>query len=273
MSSSAPLPLPSIGYGTWDRPGKEAYQGVLWALEAGYRHIDTAQQYENEAEVGQALRDSGLARNEVFITTKVSAENYGPGEVLRSTRASLERLGIEQVDLLLLHWPAPHDRVPMEQYVTEFALTLDQGLARTLGVSNFTVRQLGQAQQILGHRKLWTNQVECHVFLQNRAVVTACRKRQMPVTAYCPLARGAVRPDPVLNELGQLLGATPSQIALAFLLHEGHIVIPSSSSQAHIKENLAAGQLELNEEQLSRLRRLDCGQRLVDGPWCPQWDQ
>lgn len=265
--------IPSMGYGTWNRSGQEAYQGVLWAIEAGCRHIDTAQGYRNEEEVGRAIKDSGLARSEVFITTKIAPENYGPGEVMRTAKQSLEKLGVEKVDLLLLHWPSPHNEYPLESYVSQFAEVYDAGLSQQIGVSNFTIALIDEAQRLLGKREIVTNQVEIHVYMQNRPIVDHCRKLGVSTTAYSPLARGALTDDPVLSEIGKPHGVSAAQVALAFLIAEGHVVIPSSGKQDRIASNFAARNLQLSEAELGRVRALEKGMRLVNGDWTPDWDQ
>lgn len=265
--------IPTVGYGTWNRSEQEAYQGVLWALEAGYRHIDTAQGYKNEQSVGRALKDSSVPRSEVFLTTKIAPENYGSGQVMKTARDSLEKLGVDQVDLLLLHWPSPHNEYPLASYIEQFAAVFDEGLARHIGVSNFTIPLIDQAQQLLGKRRLVMNQVEIHAYMQNRPIVDHCRSIGVPTTAYSPLARGAVVGDPLLAEVAKAHGATGEQIALAFLLAEGHVVIPSSGKKERIASNLAARTVKLSQEQVQRLRSLEKGLRLVNGDWTPTWDE
>jgi 2,5-diketo-D-gluconate reductase B len=262
-----------MGYGTWNRPGEQAENGVLWAIEAGCRHIDTAQGYGNEAEVGRAIRTSGIPRSELFVTTKVAPENYGPGRVMESCKQSLEKLGVGPVDLLLLHWPSPHGEHALESYVSQFAEVFDAGMAKRIGVSNFTISLIDEAQKLLGRRRISMNQVEIHVFMQNRPIVDHCRSIDVPTTAYSPLARGAVVGDPLLGEIARSHDATDAQIALAFLLAEGHVVIPSSGKRERIVENFEARKIELSRSEVEQLRGLERGQRLVNGDWTPDWDE
>lgn len=264
--------IPQMGYGTWNRPGDEAYNGVVWAIEAGCRHIDTAQGYNNEDEVGRAIKDSGVARNDLWVTTKVAPENYGPGEVMRTAKESLEKLQMDQVDLMLLHWPSPHDEYTMESYMSQFAEVFDAGMAKNIGVSNFTIPLLTKAIALLGDRKIITNQCEIHVYMQNRPIVDHCKSIGIPMTAYSPLARGAVVGDELLAEIGKAHDATGEQIALAFLMAEGHIVIPSSGKKERIITNFAARKIDLSEDEVIRLRGLEKGMRLVNGDWTPTWD-
>ncbi len=265
-------PIPSIGYGTWNRSGDEAYSGVLWALEAGYRHIDTAEGYRNEEFVGSAIADSGVARDDIFLTTKVAPESFGPGQIHGHVEASLEKLRCEQVDLLLLHYPSINDEFDIEDYMAQFAEVYDKGLTKHIGVSNFTIRHIDRALELLGDRKLITNQVEIHVFMQNRPIVAHCQAKGIPLTAFSPLARGGVADHPVLTKIGAAHDASPAQIALAFLIHEGYVVIPSSGNKERLVANLAAADIVLNDAEMAQLSALEEGRRLVNGPWCPTWD-
>ncbi len=266
-------PMPQIGYGTWNRKGGEAYDGVIWALEAGYRHIDTAEGYRNEEFVGQAIADAGVPRGEIFLTTKVAPESFGPGQIMGHVEASLEKLRTDRVDLLLLHYPSIKDEYEIEDYMAQFAEVFDKGLTRHIGVSNFTKRYIDRALELLGDRTILTNQVEIHPLMQNRPIVDYCRARGIPLTAYSPLARGAVSKSAGLAEIAAAHEASPEQIALAFLLQEGHVVIPSSGNRARIGANLAAAGIGLAEAEMQAIRALDAGLRLVNGPWCPDWDE
>jgi len=264
--------IPTIGYGTWNRPDQAAYDGTLLALDAGYRHLDCAEGYENEEFVGRAIRDSGLARKDLWVTTKVAPESFGPGQVRPHAEASIEKLGVGPVDLLLLHYPSIKDEYAIEDYMGQLADVYDAGLCRHIGVSNFTKSYLAKAIELLGDREILTNQVELHVYLHNGPIVDDCRAWGIQMTAYSPLARGAVHDDPVLAKIAASHGATPAQIALAWLISEGHIVIPSAGSKGRIEENFAAGQITLSENERAEIAALDKGMRLVDGPWCPVWD-
>jgi 2,5-diketo-D-gluconate reductase B len=265
-------PIPQLGYGTWNHPGDECYNGVLWALEAGYRHLDCAEGYKNEDEVGRAIADSGVARKDLFITTKVAPESYAPGNILPTVKRSLEKLRVEQVDLLLLHWPSIKDEYDINDYMAQFAEVYDLGLTKHIGVSNFTKHYIDKAMELLGNRKLVTNQCEIHVYHRNRIIVDYCATKGIPMTAYCPLARGAIKGDPVLGDIAKAHGATEGQVAIAYLLHEGHVTIPSSANRDRIRENFGAKDLSLSADDMTRLRGLDRNQRLVNGSWCPKWD-
>lgn len=259
-----------MGYGTWNRDGDEAYNGVLWALEAGCRHIDTAQGYNNEELVGKAIKDSGIPRDEIHITTKVAPENFD--DVRGSIEVSLEKLGLGPVDLLLLHWPSIGGKERQEDYVGEFGQAFDDGMAKSIGLSNFTIPLITEAIKVLGNRKVVTNQCEIHVFMQNRPIVDHCKSIGIPMTAYSPLARGAVVGDELLGKIGKAHDAAGEQIALAFLMAEGHIVIPSSGKKERIITNFEARNIELSTDEVAQLRTLEKGLRLVNGAWCPEWD-
>lgn len=264
--------IPTIGYGTWNRPEQAAYDGTMAALKAGYRHLDCAEGYENEAFVGRAIADFDLPRDDLWVTTKVAPESFGPGQIRPHVEASLEKLGVGAVDLLLLHYPSIKDEYDITDYMAQFAEVSDAGLCRNLGVSNFTKTYIDQALDILGDRKLLTNQVELHVYLHNTPIVDHCAARDIRMTAYSPLARGAVLNDPVLQQIGDETGGTASQVALAWLISKGYVVIPSAGHPARIAENLAAVDLTLSAAQIGQIDGLGKGMRLVDGPWCPVWD-
>lgn len=265
-------PIPQMGYGTWQREGLTCFRGVMDALTVGYRHIDTAEGYNNEEFVGAALAESGLKPQDVWVTTKVAPESFGPGQIRPHVERSLEKLRLDRVDLLLLHYPSINDEYEIEDYMAQFAAVHDEGLARHIGVSNFTKRYIDRALALLGDRKIITNQVEIHPFMQNQPIVNHCREGGIALTSYSPLARGAVAEDEVLIAIAEAHEATPAQISLAFLMAEGFIVIPSAGSRARIAENFAAQDIVLTAGEIARIRALDRGMRLVDGPWCPEWD-
>ncbi len=263
---------PQFGFGTWNHPEDETYKIVREALDIGYRHIDTAEMYGNERAVGRAIKDSGIKRDELFITTKVAPENFGPGQIIKHAKSSLEKLGVEKVDLYLLHWPSPQDRYDAKDYVTQLGGVQDAGLATQIGVSNFTKKYLDVALRILGASRIATNQVECHVLMQNRPIVDYTNSKGISITAYCPLARGHLGESAGLVAMARKHGATPEQVGLAFLMAEGHIVIPSSSKRERIQSNWDAQKVKLSADDVTAIRKLDEGRRLVNGSWCPVWD-
>lgn len=264
--------IPPIGLGTSGRVGDDGAEAVLSAIEAGYRHIDTAQAYGSEAPIGTAIRRSGLRREEFFLTTKVRDTHYSKPEFLASVERSLELLGVEQVDLLLLHWPLTSGGVPFESYMEDLQAVKDSGWSRMIGVSNFSINYLKQAERFLGKGALATNQIEIHPYLQNPNMAAYAKATDLTLTAYRPLAEGRVSADPVLQNIANHHGASPATVALAFLIAEGRIVVPASTNQQRLRDNLAAQTLELSEEEIGWIRRLDRGERFINPEKAPVWD-
>lgn len=264
--------MPALGFGTWDLRGDEARRMVEAALEIGYRHIDTAQMYGNEAEVGAALKASGIARGELFVTTKIWPDRAQGGELQRAAQESLERLRLDQVDLLLLHWPSPD--VPLAEIMAALSECAAKGWARTIGVSNFTAAMIEEAARLAGH-PLAANQVEYHPFLAQRSVLDACRSHGMALTAYCPLARGKVFSDPTLVRISQRHGRTPGQVALRWLVQQdGVAAIPRSAKVEHARANFAIFDFALSETEMAEIAALGSPRgRLVHNPGLePAWD-
>jgi 2,5-diketo-D-gluconate reductase B len=261
--------IPALGFGTWRLAGRDCVDGVRDALEAGYRHVDTAQFYDNEAEVGRALSESSVDRDDVFLATKVWWEHESKESAARSIDESLTKLGTDRVDLLMLHWPRRDGaNAPILEAMLEAQAS---GKAGLLGVCNFTPELLDDA---LAVAPLVCNQVEYHPFLNQDRVLAACRERGLWVTAYSPLARGKVASHPTLTQIGLLKEKTPAQIALRWLLdQEGVAVIPKSSSPARRRENLDLDDVVLTDndratvEFLSRRR-----ERQIDPDWAPRWE-
>src|SRR5690606_38017399 len=227
--------IPAMGFGTYGRIGQAGVEAMLVALETGYRHLDTAQDYGTEQQVGEAVRRSGLTRDDVFVTTKIATSNLGAGTLVPSLRRSLDSLGLAQVDLTLIHWPAPHGAVPLPVYIEQLAEAHALGLTRLVGVSNFTIAMLEDAQAILGDLKIANNQFELNPLLQNKKLASYCRKREIAVTCYLPIARGILGSVSVISEIAARHGATPEQVALAFEFAKGYIAIPTSSRTDRIR--------------------------------------
>lgn len=266
------ITIPQIGLGTFRLTGAQAIDSVRTGLELGYRHIDTAQIYGNEEEVGSALRQSGIAREQVFVTTKVWTEHLAGDRVIPSLKESLRRLGIERLDLALIHWPSPGAAVSVAESMAALLEAREQGLTRAIGVSNFTVQLLEQAIDAVGAANIATNQVELHPFLQNRSVAAFAQAAGIHVTAYMPLAYGKVMADPVIGAIAARLNATPAQVALAWLMAKGYAVIPSSTRRANLASNLAAAVLRLAPEDSAAIDALERGERLVNPDFAPHWD-
>ncbi|MEL6616208.1 MAG: aldo/keto reductase [Bacteroidota bacterium] len=261
--------VPTLGLGTYQLTGDTATRAVRDALDVGYRHIDTAQIYGNETEVGRGIAASGVSRGDLFLTTKVWRDRLAPEAVHRSTDESLRRLGTDYVDLLLMHWPA--DDVPLADTLGALAEVRDAGKARLIGVSNTPSEMLRRALAI--EPTLATNQVEYHVFLGQDALLEPIRESGMFLTAYSPIARGRVLDDPTLQAIADAHGATTVQVALAWLVQQDRVAaVPKATSRAHIAANLAALDLALTPDEVARIDGLARGQRLVDPGFAPAWD-
>jgi len=264
--------IPAFGVGTFRLQGQVAIDSVRNALDAGYRAIDTAQIYDNEADVGQAIAESGVPRGELFVTTKVWIDNLSAERLIPSLRESLERLRSDYVDLALIHWPSPGDAVPLADSLGALAEAKAQGLVRQIGVSNFTIAQLRHALAI-GGSDIATNQIELSPYLQNRRLVEFAHASGVHLTSYMTLAYGKVLTDPVLRDIAARHGATPAQVALAWALQQGFSVIPSSTRRANLESNLKALELRLDDADMARIAALDRNERLADPTGiAPAWD-
>ncbi len=267
------MSIPAFGLGTFRLKGQTVIDSVRNALDVGYRAIDTAQIYENEAEVGQAIAESGVARDELFITTKIWIANFHHDALLDSLRESLRKLRTDHVELTLIHWPSPKDAVPMAEYLGALAEAKSQGLTRQIGISNFTIAQTRQAIEILGAGAIATNQIEVHPYLQNRALIAFLKDQGIHVTAYMSLAYGEVLKDPIIQAIAERHQATPAQVALAWALQQGFAVIPSSTKRDNLAGNLLAADLRLSDEDMAQIATLDRGHRLANPEAiAPAWD-
>lgn len=261
--------IPIVGLGTWALRGRDCARLTEQAIRIGYRHIDTAQMYDNEHEVGEGVRASGL-RSEVMVTTKVQPTLLAPHDLERSVKESLARLRLDVIDLLLIHWPNP--RVPLAETLGAMAKMKREGYARQIGVSNFTVALLDEANRI-SSEPLVCNQVECHPFLNLDKVVAACRKHKMAVVAYSPIARGGAKGDKVLEKIGKAHGKSAAQISLRWLVQQGIVVIPRTSKVERLEENFALFDFELSDAEMREIAGLSRrGGRIVDWTWSPNWD-
>lgn len=264
--------IPQLGLGTFGRTGPEGLEALLAAIEVGYRHIDTAQSYGTEENVGKAVRRCGLPREEIFVTTKVADTNLKKADFMPSVEKSLETLGLSSVDLLLIHWPSQHDAVPFEEYMLPLAEAKEKGYASRIGVSNYPVADLKRAAALLGPDAIATNQVEIHPYMQAPKLAAYAREVGLPLTAYQPLAKGRVSSDPTLTAVGERHGVTAAAAALAFLMGEGHIVIPASSDRGRLAANFAAAGVNLSQEDAAAIRALHKGTRFIDPAKSPAWD-
>lgn len=264
-------PIPSLGFGTWQLHGEVARDAVATALRTGYRHIDTAQIYENESEVGAGIRDAEVPRDEFFITTKVWMDRYRSGDLERSVEESLHRLGLDHVDLLLLHWPNPD--VPIAETMKAMNLVKSSGLVSHIGVSNFPVEELARAIDASPAR-LATNQVEYHPLLDQDPVIDALEQAGMALTAYSPIAQGKIADEPALREIAETHGKTPSQVALRWLIQQDCVAaIPRSSKPERIRENFDIFDFELSGAEMTRVSSLRSREGRLSSPsFAPDWD-
>ncbi|WP_445671965.1 aldo/keto reductase [Pseudomonas inefficax] len=264
------LDLPAIGLGTWPMTGSECTQAVRQALEVGYRHIDTATAYDNEAAVGQALRDSDVPREQIHLTTKVWWDRLQPKAMRQSLEDSLRALGTEQVDLFHIHWPDKD--WDLARSIETLVALRDEGKARSIGVANFPLGLLRQVVETLG-APLSAIQVEYHVLLDQRALLDYARRHDLLLTAYTPLARGQAAAQPVIQAIARKHGVLPSQVALKWLLEQdGVAAIPKASSRDNQLANLAALNVQLDDEDRTAIAGLAKDQRVVNPEFAPDWN-
>lgn len=265
--------IPRFGLGTFRLKGQTVIDSVRNGLELGYRLVDTAQIYGNEAEVGQAIAESGVARQDLFITTKIWTDHLAGDRLVPSLKDSLAKLRTDHVDLTLIHWPSPGNAVPVAESMSALAEAKAQGLTRLIGVSNFTIGLMRQAIAAVGASEIATNQVELHPYLQNRKVAEFAHSQGISITSYMTLAYGAVLKDPVIQEIAAARQATPAQVALAWAMQLGHAVIPSSTKRDNLESNLKAQALRLTGEEMARIAALERNGRLVNPEGlAPAWD-
>lgn len=263
--------IPAIGLGTFELTGPEGEAAIRTAIELGYRQIDTAIRYGNEAEVGRAIRASGVPRSDLFVTTKIWFIDLKPETVHQRVSESLERLGLDQVDLLLVHWPTRD--VPLGETLAAFAEEKTRGNTRLIGVSNFTVALLDEALDV--HKAdLFCNQVEYHPFLSQEKLLAQTRRAGMLLNAYQPIARGKVFNSDLLNELGRKYGKTAGQVTLRWLIQQDGVgAIPRSSKPDNMRANLDVFHFELSDADMAAIHGLARGERYSRFDWEPEWDQ
>lgn len=264
--------IPAIGLGTYRLKGQVLTDSVHNALELGYRAFDTAQIYDNEADLGAAIASGTVPREQLFLTTKIWISNFHHDDLLASLRESLRKLRTDHVDLTLIHWPSPKDEVPMAEFLGALREAKSLGLTKAIGVSNFTIDLTRQAIAILGADAIATNQIEVHPYLQNRALIAYLREQGIPVTAFMSLAYGAVLKDPVIQAIADKHQASTAQVALAWALQQDYAVIPSSTKRENLAGNLQAVQLRLDAEDMARIAELDRGERVANPGIAPAWD-
>lgn len=265
--------IPAFGLGTFRLQDQVVIDSVKTGLELGYRLIDTAQIYGNEAEVGQAIAESDVPRDQLFITTKIWTANYAKDALIPSLKDSLAKLRTDHVDLTLIHWPSPKNAVPVAEFMAALADAKAQGLTKQIGVSNFNVALMKEAIAAMGADAIATNQIELHPYLQNRTVADFAKSQGIRITSYMTLAYGKVLRDPVIEAIAAAHGATTAQVVLAWAMQLGYAVIPSSTKRANLEGNLKAQALKLSEDQMAQIAALDRGERLTSPEGlAPAWD-
>ncbi|MGH6644375.1 MAG: aldo/keto reductase [Bradyrhizobium sp.] len=261
--------MPAIGFGTWPLSGDACRSAVASAIDVGYRHIDTAQMYGNEAEVGDGIRASGIGRSDIFLTTKLWPDRLGAADVPAAVDESLEKLQMDHVDLLLVHWANP--KIPMAETLQAFDDVRRSGKARAIGVSNFTTRLLSEAKAT--GIALFCNQVEFHPYLDQRKVLAATRDAGQWLIGFSPLARGTKGVPAIIGLIAQRRGKTPAQVVLRWALqHDGVAIVAKSSGKERQRENIAIFDFELNEAEMAHISSLHDGTRVVNLDVAPAWD-
>jgi len=265
--------VPQFGVGTFRLTGQTVIDSVQNALDVGYRAVDTAQIYGNEAEVGQAISDSKIARNELFITTKIWTDNFKKDQLIPSLKNSLYKLRTDSVNLTLIHWPAPSTNIAVAEMLQNLLEAKQQGLTEHIGISNFNIELTQQAIDAVGLENIATNQIELSPYLQNQKLVGFLTAHNIDVTSYMTLAYGKVLHDPVLTEISQIHQVSTAQIALAWALQQGYAVIPSSTKRENLIANLKAQDIQLSHEEMQLIAALERNGREVNPEGlAPTWD-
>jgi len=267
------MSVPAFGLGTFRLKGQTVIDSIRSALDLGYRAIDTAQIYDNEADVGEAIAGSKVKRDELYLTTKIWTENYAADKLIPSLKDSLHKLRTERVELTLIHWPSPKGQVPVAEFMGALAEAKAQGLTGEIGVSNFTIALMQEAIAAVGAGQIATNQVELHPYLQNRKVVEFARSQGIHITSYMTLGYGKVLSDEVIIGIAQRHGATPAQVALAWAMQLGYSVIPSSTRRENLEGNLRAVDLRLSDADMAAIAALERNERITSPEsLAPAWD-
>ena len=260
--------VPALGFGTFRMTGSECAQAVEQAIQTGYRHIDTAEIYENEKSVGEGIRAAGVRREELFITTKAWIDDLSRSGVRKSLEGSLCRLDTDYVDLWLIHWPNP--AFPLEETLQTMMQLRETGRVRHIGVSNFPVASVEEAVKVA---PIVCNQVEYHPYLSQEPILTHASKHHMMITAYAPIAMGKVAGDPLLVRIGERYGKSPVQVALRWLIQQPNVsAIPKAADPKHCVENIDIFDFSLNDEEMAAVFGLARGKRLINPELAPQWD-
>lgn len=262
-------PVPALGFGTWQLTGQPCQQAVAEAIQIGYRHIDTAALYNNEEYVGKGIKQSGIKRSDLFVTSKVWYTHLHRDQVHASAEESLQKLETDYLDLLLVHWPNPE--VPLRETLEAMQELQQSGKIKHIGVSNFTP---GLMQEAIKVASIFCNQVEYHPYLSQKPLLDFCRQHNILLTAYAPVAHGKVNSDPVLQQIGNKYGKSPVQITLRWLIQQPLVsAIPKAGSTAHRKSNFDIMDFELTSQEMEAIFRLAHDERLVNPHWAPDWEK
>ena len=266
--------IPILGLGTWQSTGQDCIEVVSQALQMGYEHIDTAQAYDNEVEVGKGIKKSAVARDKFFLTTKIFPDDlkFQPEKLKAAAQRSLENLDTDYVDLLLLHWP--DERVPLSETIPALCELQKQGLTRHIGVSNFTIQHLLAAQQY-ADLPIAVNQVEFHPFIKQHTLQTFMNNHHIPLEAYSPLARGDVFDNDIIKQIADKHNITPAQVSLAWILSDKQrIAIPKTSNPDHLQGNLDAAKVSLDQQDIAQINTLakSSGRKVEHPDYTPDWD-
>ncbi|WP_420828718.1 aldo/keto reductase [Halomicrobium salinisoli] len=262
--------MPMLGLGTWQNTDPDqCADSVAEALEAGYRHVDTAQAYDNEEDVGRGIEQADVDREDVFLATKVWIDSLAGDDVIETTEESLAKLGVDSVDLLYVHWPArtydPENTLPA------FAELKDRGLIERIGVSNFEPRHVDRAREVLDE-PVFANQVEMHPLLPQEELREYAEETGLELVAYSPLARGAVFDNDVISAVAEDNGVSEAQVSLAWLREKGVTAIPKASSADHLLDNWESLSLDLDDDEIERIDAIDERDRRIDPDFAPDWD-
>ncbi|MBD9517064.1 MULTISPECIES: 2,5-didehydrogluconate reductase DkgB [Pseudomonadaceae] len=267
------MSVPAFGLGTFRLKGQTVIDSIRTALDLGYRAIDTAQIYGNEADVGEAIAGARVKRDELYLTTKIWTENYAADKLIPSLKDSLHKLRTDRVELTLIHWPSPKGEVPVAEFMGALAEAKAQGLTGEIGVSNFTIALMQEAIAAVGAGQIATNQVELHPYLQNRKVVDFAKSQGIHITSYMTLGYGKVLSDEVIIEIAKRHGATPAQVTLAWAMQLGYSVIPSSTRRENLEGNLRAVDLRLTDADMAAIAALERNERITSPEsLAPAWD-
>lgn len=264
------IDVPEIGLGTYKLHDRDCTNAVRMALDIGYRHIDTAQMYKNEREIGEAINISTVPREDIFLATKIWHTNLDADDVLQTTEDSLRNLDTPYVDLLMIHWP--NDQYDLRDTIEAMLVLRDQGKAMNIGVSNFPLSLLQKANEEI-RAPIFCNQVEFHPFIDQLDLLDYAIENDIMLTAYAPLAQGSVMENKTLQKIGESHGKSPSQISLRWLIEQENVVaIPKATSKEHLKENFEIFDFQLTDDEFEQIDMLDKSTRLVNPSFAPDWE-